>query len=596
MGVTREPPDEPRWRDLDDGGDDAAAGESGADPAAEVGPFPVIIDAREPREPGAEVPDEDAPGDPDPWLDEPEPAAAPRLPLKPWNPYRDLTPDDRHFVRDVMRFPALTAGIIAVLCFFYAWMVSLGWEFTLFLPSRWGYHLALAFGALEPDLVRQGEWWRLLSPALLHGSLLHLFVNGFMLYQLGRLAENIYGRVGLLVGSAVCGCMLSAFVGDNMSVGASGAVMGLVGACIAFGFRYRRRIPVFLRGTFSGTLVFYAVIILLLGAIPGIDGWGHAGGALGGVLLGLLLPPMILRGEGARRPGWVWLPFSVVLAASAATLLMVVPRVVSFDGGVASEAIEAYDTAMERQRYERASRALDEAEMAEPGSPLIQGLREQLAMFAMIEEDWPLACLQYERMADAAYPPLVENSGWQNNFAWTLFMAHPHDPEYVARGVEVSRASLVLEEDEPIYLNTLAWGLYLAGDYHGALGAIERAMQQNKGRNLGSDVYIYVAALHAVGREAEAIATYRDAVAEHPDGVLHTEVAAILAGQEFGEAAAEVGIPAESATDPAEAAVAPSTGDPAAMHGETAAPDDDSATPDDDSADAPWIPPRASWN
>jgi len=582
--VTPQPPDGPRWRDLeDDHADETPAAGPGEEPESAADPFPVIIDAREPRgsdpsEPDG--PDGDGVEEGDDWPAEPR-TSAPRLPLRPWNPYRNLTPDGRRFVRDLMRFPTLTAAIIGVLCFFYAWMVSLGWELTLLLPSRWGYHLALAFGALEPDLVRQGEWWRLLSPALLHGSLLHLFVNGFMLYQLGRLAENIYGRIGLLVlfvGSAIGGCVLSAFVGDNMSVGASGAVMGLVGACIAFGLRYRRRIPDFLRGTFSGTLVFYAAIILLLGIIPGIDGWGHAGGALGGVLLGLVLPPMILRGEGARRPGWVLLPFGAALAASAAVLAMVVPRVVSFDGNVASEAIEAFDKAMERQRYERASRALDEAEEIEPGSPLIQGLREQLAMFALIEEDWPLACLQYERMAEAAYPPLVDDPGWQNNYAWSLFMAHPLDAERVARGIEVSRSSLTPKDDNAVFLNTLAWGLYLSGDAHGALATIERAMQLNKGRHLDSDIYIYVAALHAVGRESEAIATYRDAVAEHPDGVLHVEVAAILAGE--GDTTSGETVATNTGRDP------------------FAAPPDplDAAPADDDSAEEAWIPPAARWD
>jgi len=585
MSVTPQPPDGPRWRDLEDGQDEGTDAEPGPDSGPQDSPFPVIIDAREPREPRDSAPSgepEDDAGREGSWPDESPPSSAPRLPLRPWNPYRNLTPDGRRFVRDLMRFPALTAAVIGVLCFFYAWMVSLGWEFTLLLPSRWGYHLALAFGALEPDLVRQGEWWRLMSPALLHGSVLHLFVNGFMLYQLGRLAENIYGRMGLLVlfvGSAISGCAFSAFVGHNMSVGASGAVMGLVGACIAFGFRYRRQIPDFLRGTFRGTLVFYAAIILLLGAIPGIDGWGHLGGALGGVVLGLVLPAMILRGEGARRPGWVWLPFGASMAVSAAVLAMVVPRVVAFDGGVASEAIEAYDLAMERQRYERASRALDEAEQIEPGSPLIQGLREQLAMFAILEEDWPLASLQYERMAEAAYPPLVENAGWQNNYAWSTFMAHPGDAERVAHGLEVSRASLATREDDPVLLNTLAWGLYLADDFHGALGTIERAMQLNKGRNLDADVYIYVAALHAVGRETEAIATYRDAVAEHPDGVLHAEVARILAGEAL--TAEEADVQPEVDRDPFAAPADPTA--------------EEAIAPDDDSAQEAWTPPSARW-
>lgn len=470
-----------------------------------------------------------------------EETGVPRIPLRRWNPYRNLDASGKRFISELLRFPTVTAGIIGVLVVFYGWMVATGWELTLFLPSRWGYSLALAFGALEPDLVRQGEWWRLFTPALLHGSLLHLFFNGFMLYQLGRLAENVFGRAAvvlLFVGSAVTGCLFSAFMGHNLSIGASGAVMGMVGACIAFGLRHRTRIPEFLRGVFRGTLWFYAGLILVIGLVPGIDGWGHFGGGVGGALLGLILPSPILRepladGTPAKQPGWVYLPFGAAVIFAGACLAIVLPRALSFDGDVASEAIEAYDSAVELGRYGRASRALDEAERLEPGSPFIQGLREQLSMYAMIVEDWKLAALQYERMEEGGYGPLVERADWQNNYAWTVLMAHPRDLDRVAHAVEVSRASLDPKPDNAVFLNTLAWGLYLSGDPHGALATIEQAMELNKGRQLDSDIYIYVAAMHAVGRETEAIATYREAVAEYPNGVLHAEVASLLATGEL---------------------------------------------------------------
>jgi membrane associated rhomboid family serine protease len=505
--------DGPRWRDLDDE-------PRPAEPSAEERPeAPEIL----PRPPGAEE------------------TGVPRIPLRRWNPYRNLDASGKRFINDLLRFPTVTAGIIGVLVVFYGWMVAMGWDLTILLPSRWGYSLALAFGALEPDLVRQGEWWRLFTPALLHGSLIHLAFNSFMLYQLGRLAENVFGRAAIVlifVGSAITGCLFSAFMGHNLSLGASGAVMGMVGACIAFGLRHNKRIPEFLRGVFRGTLWFYAGLILVIGMMPGIDGWGHFGGGVGGALLGLILPSPILReprpdGTPARQPGWVYLPFGAAVIFVGACLAVVLPRALSFDGDVASEAIEAYDAAMELERYARASRALDEAELLEPGSPFIQGLREQLSAFAMVADDWKLASLQYERMEEAGYGPLVERADWQNNYAWTLMMAHPRDLDRVGHAVEVSRASLEPKPDNAVFLNTLAWGLYLSGDHHGALATIEQAMELNKGRNLDSDVYIYVAAMHAVGRETDAIATYREAVAEYPHGVLHAEVASLLATGEL---------------------------------------------------------------
>ncbi len=641
------PPERPRWQDLD--GDEPAPDRA---PPGDEAPAPT------PREAPPTGDDPPAPrraaGDDGPLPPPPEPGDRPRPPgagqtpqnpyikLTRWNPYQKLTPEGRRFVQELIRFPAVTVGIIVVLVLFYLWMVAVGWELTFLMPSRWGYDLALAFGALEPELVEAGEYWRLFTPALLHGSVLHLFVNSFMLYQLGRLAENVFGRLGLVVlfvGSAITGCLASAFIGDHMSIGASGAVMGLVGANIAFGAVHRSKIPEFLRGLFGPTLIVYFGIIFVMGLLPGIDFWGHLGGAVGGAAMGLVLPSQIgtagADGDPAPPRGrWVVAPFALAVLVVIGSLSFMLPRAVAYDGDIAREAIRDFDDALEAQRLRQAAAALDRAEAAEPDSPWIQGQRELLANYAMVEEDWLLSSALLEQI-DRSDPAFYDDRpSAQNNFAWSLFMSHPADPDRRGRGIALAQAALEKRQDDPVILNTLAWGLFLDGDYHGALGTIEQAMQENKGRHLDADIYIYVAALHFVGQHDEAVATYREAVTEHPDGVLHGEVAALLAHAEGDvelshEQVLDVietvsGVSAES-----EASGSGLQRDDEAIHGDgggqgdrpsdgavgadragqpvpPGAPDADRAPGasrdqaeggglDDDSADDSWRPPRAQW-
>ena len=600
---SRKPPDDdaPRWRELE------SPGEGGGD-TDEPPSRPRW--GQEPPPAGDEPPparDEAPASAPPSWVDQPPPGTllddrprpprigdddgVPRIRLSRWNPYKKLTPENRRFVQELLRFPQVTAGIIGVLAVVYLWMIAAGWEFTWLLPSRWGYPLAVAFGALEPERVRAGEWWRLFTAALLHGSLFHMAINGFMLYQLGRLAENIFGRVGLVVlfvGSALSGTAASAFIGGQMSVGASGAVMGLVGACIAFGLRHRSAIPEFLRGLFGPTLYVYVALILVIGLVPGIDGWGHFGGAVGGALLGLILPSPILR-EGRRQPPWIYLPFAASVAFAGASVAMVVPQVLAFDGQVASEAMEAFEEAVEEGRWGEAAAALDEAAAVEPDSPILIALRQQLALLAMTEERWALACEQLAVVEETDPDALRDDPAWFNDYAWALFMAFPADGDRLAEGVELSRASLVEDPDHPVFLNTLAWGLFLSGDYHGALGTIEEAMRANKGKGLADDIYIYVASLYAVGRRDEAVDTYREAVSQHPDGVLRAEVQGMINRWEEadgfdpelawplanGDTPSEDGPPAAPGTTDADPATAPQ---PAG---------------DDDSAE--WEAPGATW-
>jgi membrane associated rhomboid family serine protease len=153
--------------------------------------------------------------------------------------------------------------------------------------------------AKDNDAIRAGEWWRLLTVGLVHGGPLHLAVNAMFLYDLGRIVEQLFGpRRMLLVlwGGVATGALASYLTHPAPSVGISGGLFALVGAMLAQGIRYWRRLApagrrLFLRGPVE-------IVILNAGlglVLPYIDNAGHLGGLAGGLLLGGLrgFPPLV---------------------------------------------------------------------------------------------------------------------------------------------------------------------------------------------------------------------------------------------------------------------------------------------------------------
>jgi len=167
--------------------------------------------------------------------------------------------------------------------------------------------VSMRLGANQAAAVWRGEWWRLVASTFLHAGILHLVFNGWALYQLGSLFEIWLGSSRLLVtyfASGVAGSLASVlwntFGGGNLyrpSVGASGAIFGLLGALIAFLFRRRSRLTPVAKSLFT-QLLFWAGANLVLGAtFPLIDNAAHLGGLVAGLSAGL-----VLEGQGERRP------------------------------------------------------------------------------------------------------------------------------------------------------------------------------------------------------------------------------------------------------------------------------------------------------
>lgn len=170
--------------------------------------------------------------------------------------------------------------IINVIIFFAMYILGDGSRDVLTL---------LNFGAFDAELVVNGEYYRLLTSAFLHIGAMHLLFNSYALYIIGPQLENFYGRLKFIViylGSAIMANLFSLlFLSDNaISAGASGAIFGLLGALLYFGYHYR----VYLGTVIKSQIIPLIVINLLLGfMLAGVNNAAHIGGLIGGVAIAM---------------------------------------------------------------------------------------------------------------------------------------------------------------------------------------------------------------------------------------------------------------------------------------------------------------------
>lgn len=138
-------------------------------------------------------------------------------------------------------------------------------------------------------ILNYGEYWRLITSGFLHGGIVHIAVNMYSLYYAGNQVSKIYGNKKYLLMyllSAVGASTLSMVNSQSLSVGASGAIFGLLGAIAAFAFKERSRIG---KGYLTNLISIIATNLVIGFMLPNIDNLGHLGGLIVGVLLGFAL-------------------------------------------------------------------------------------------------------------------------------------------------------------------------------------------------------------------------------------------------------------------------------------------------------------------
>jgi len=183
--------------------------------------------------------------------------------------------------------PYVTYAIIGVTVFVYVLQLASQAYFQFDLPA--------ALLLRSNELIRSGQLWRLVSSALVHGSLVHIGFNMYALFSFGAALERTFGHgrfLLLYVVGAFTGNVVSLLFSTVNSLGASTAIFALLGAEAVFLFQNRRLFGDRVKSEI-GNLVFIAAFnIFIIGSMPGIGNWGHIGGLLGGLMLSWLICPL----------------------------------------------------------------------------------------------------------------------------------------------------------------------------------------------------------------------------------------------------------------------------------------------------------------
>lgn len=162
----------------------------------------------------------------------------------------------------------------------------------LILESRTGTDWFVRWGIQDNALILDGEIWRLVTSMFLHADFAHLSGNMLFLYILGRALYPYYSNGALwsmYFVSGLIGNLAGLFFTNYLSLGASGAIMGL-GGVLVFRMIWGREAKAFRHGGNFISLATMIVYNLVYGLLtPGIDNYGHFGGFIGGVLMALLV-------------------------------------------------------------------------------------------------------------------------------------------------------------------------------------------------------------------------------------------------------------------------------------------------------------------
>jgi len=193
--------------------------------------------------------------------------------------------------------------------------------FGIFFGAR--DFLINAFAVYGP-FVREGDFYRLITGIFLHADILHLGFNMYSLYVIGSQIESFFGKTKFILiylFSGLMGSLLSILLNGNVpSIGASGAIFGLLGSMLYFGYYYR----VYLGNTLTSQIVPIILVNLLIGfTTSGIDNFGHIGGLIGGFLITMAFGIDEKSDRQSKINGWV---FAIVTLLFLIFMNFVYPR------------------------------------------------------------------------------------------------------------------------------------------------------------------------------------------------------------------------------------------------------------------------------
>lgn len=200
------------------------------------------------------------------------------------------------------------------------------------LANGWGSDLLVLLGGKISPLIMTGQVWRLLTPALLHASLIHIGGNMYALFIVGPRLERFYGPwrfLALYVLGALGGNILSFLLTPGLSVGASTAIFGLFAAEGVLAYQNRRVFGAQARSMVTNT-IYLLILNLVIGfTVSAVDNWGHIGGLLAGLAFSWLAGPSLeiifnypeYKVVDRRPAPMVWLIAAVLFAFLAGVVI-----------------------------------------------------------------------------------------------------------------------------------------------------------------------------------------------------------------------------------------------------------------------------------
>jgi rhomboid protease GluP len=368
---------------------------------------------------------------------------------------------------------------------------------SAFLPTP---QQAIAFGADFGPLTLNGQWWRLVTSMFVHFGIIHIGLNMWCLWNLGRAAEVLLGRFSYLLAyfaSGIFGSIASVYWHPLAAgAGASGAIFGMAGVLVIF--VYLKKTPSHLQINKKmlsslGTFIFYNLVI---GAsIPGISNAAHVGGLVMGAMVGALLPAASAS-ESSRRTR-----LSLVVVFCLASLFASAVAAKHLRSSVAE--FPAIQSLISQGKNDEAIARLQEITAREPQFAAAHDL---LGSLYLSGGDYPKAISALER-ANAADPSITT---YQHQLAGAYLATKQFD-QAVAFFQKLIRAN-PRDPHNYLGLGTAYMGLQ---QYDAAISAFSEATALDP--KSPAPQYALGQAQLKAGRFGDAKATYRRLVDEFPN-------------------------------------------------------------------------------
>lgn len=196
-----------------------------------------------------------------------------------------------------------------------------------------GGETSALLAGFDKPVFAAGQYWRILTGAVLHGGLIHLIFNCYAFYALGRIIETLSNRAHLAIVfllAAIGGGVLSfIFLPSGISIGASGGIIGFLGYLTVYGFK-RRKI---MSDDFLKNMIFNIIFIGVVGVffIPNVDNFAHLGGLLAGAIYGFIQIPSDVYQDPRKVDGKTDLiglaALGTVIAIAAVTMMILLKAV-----------------------------------------------------------------------------------------------------------------------------------------------------------------------------------------------------------------------------------------------------------------------------